>query len=232
MKLKHLFKELLSGIHVKIKSGPLRGMRWIATSGGRFVSGDQEQYKTDAFLKNFTPGSVFFDIGAHIGYYSAMAAMLNKDKGRVFAFEPRPMNARFFRKHMKMNGMENVTLFEAAVGDSDTWVKFETGHGSATGRVSSEGDLKVKQVCIDNMVKNGELPSPHFIKIDVEGGEIQVLNGLKEVIEKEKPKLIVATHNTGCYNFTIDFLERNHYQYQVLNPGSEKGDTEIVALPG
>jgi FkbM family methyltransferase len=231
MKLKHFFKILFSSFYVKIKSGPLKGKKWIATSGGKFIQGDQELYKTDAFIKNFSAGDVFFDIGAHFGYYSAIAAMINNGSGKIFAFEPRPMNAGFFRKHMKINDFKNVTLIEAAVGASDKDVQFDTGHGSATGYVSNAGDLKVKQVSIDRMVKEGSLPSPDFIKIDVEGGEIEVLKGLKDVISRYRPKLIIATHNPECYQYVIDFLNRNMYYYKVLNPDSVKGDTEIVALP-
>jgi FkbM family methyltransferase len=231
MKLKHIFKILFSGIYVKIKSGPLKGRKWIVTSGGKFVHGDQETYKTDAFTKNFSAGDVFFDIGAHFGYYSAIVAMINNGSGKIFAFEPRPMNAKFFRKHMKINDFKNVTLIEAAVGESDKDVRFDTGHGSATGRVSAEGDLRVKQVSIDRMVEDGSLPVPGFIKIDVEGGEIEVLKGSKEVISKYRPKMIIATHNPECYQFVTDFLNRNMYHFEVLNPNSVGGDTEIVAIP-
>ena len=231
MKLKHIFKILFSGIYVKIKAGPLKGKKWIATSGGNFVQGDQETYKTDAFTKNFSAGDVFFDIGAHFGYYSAIAALINNGSGKIFAFEPRSMNAGFFRKHMKINDFKNVTLIEAAVGESDKDVHFDTGHGSATGHVSSDGDLSVKQVSIDRMVEDGSLPVPGFIKIDVEGGEIEVLKGSKKVISKYKPKMIIATHNPECYQYVIDFLNRNMYRFDVLNPDPIKGDTEIVALP-
>jgi len=117
------------------------------------------------------------------------------------------------------------------VGEKDGFVQFDTAHGSATGRVSSDGDLKVKQVSIDRMVGDGELPSPDFIKIDVEGGEIDVLKGLTGVVAKCRPRLIIATHNPECYTFTTDFLKKNRYRFEVLNPDPVKGDTEIVALP-
>lgn len=230
MSLKHSLKILFSGILVKIKSGPLKGKKWIVSSGSGFIRGDHEQYKTDAFMKYFIPGSILFDIGAHIGYYSAIGAVINKNEGHVYAFEPRPMNARFFREHMKKNGLLNVTLFEVAVGEKDTVVRFDTAHGSATGRVSSLGDIEVKQVSIDRMVSEGELPPPDFIKIDVEGGEKDVLKGLTGVISNFKPRLIVATHDTECYNFTTAFLHDNGYSFEVLNPNPVKGDTEIVAL--
>jgi FkbM family methyltransferase len=223
MKLKHHFKVLLSNFYVTIKSGPLKGKKWIWTSGGKFIKGEQEPYKTEAILANFSK--------AHIGYFSAIAAQLNEGEGKVFSFEPRPMNAGFFRKHMKVNGFRNVVLYEAAVGNTEGDVMFDSAHGSATGRVTSDGDLKVKQVSIDRLISEGTLPMPTFIKIDVEGGEIEVMKGLEKVITSSRPKMVVATHNPECHSFVLDFFEKHNYRYQILNPGSIKGDTEIVALP-
>jgi FkbM family methyltransferase len=231
MKLKHHFKVLLSNFYVRIKSGPLKGKKWIWTSGGKFIKGEQEPYKTEAILANFKKGEIFFDIGAHFGYFSAIAAHLNEGEGKVFAFEPRPMNAGFFRKHMKVNGFSNVVLYQAAVGDAEGDVMFDSAHGSATGRVTKDGDLKVKQVSIDRLISEGTLPMPTFIKIDVEGGEIEVLKGLEKVIASSRPKMVVATHNPECHSFVLGFLEKHNYRYQILNPDSIKGDTEIVALP-
>jgi hypothetical protein len=108
---------------------------------------------------------------------------------------------------------------------------FDSAHGSATGRVTKDGDLKVKQVSIDKLISEGTLPMPTFIKIDVEGGEIEVLKGLEKVITSARPKMVVATHNPECHSFVLDFLGKHKYGFKVLNPGSIKGDTEIVALP-
>lgn len=231
MKLKHRLKVLLSGIYVRIGSGPLKGKKWIWTSGRKFVRGEQEPYKTEAFLQHFSKGEIFFDIGAHIGYFSAIAAQINGDQGKIFAFEPRPMNADFFRRHMKVNGFDNVVLFQAAVGDKDGEVMFDSAKGSATGRVTAEGDLPVKQVSVDRMISESILPLPTFVKIDVEGGEIDVLKGLENVITQSRPKMVIATHGPECHEFVLQFLGRHRYDYRILNPESIKGDTEIVALP-
>lgn len=193
--------------------------------------GTQEAYKTEAFVNSYKKGEIFFDIGAHVGYFSAIAAVLNKGSDKIYAFEPRPMNARFFRKHMLVNNFHNVTLFEVAVGKAEGEVSFDTGHGSATGCVSDTGKLKVKQVSIDKMVKEGTLPAPGYIKIDVEGGEINVLKDLQNIIHSSHPKLLVATHNPECHKFVLDFLNKNRYSFNILNPDSIKGDTEIIALP-
>jgi FkbM family methyltransferase len=231
MKVKHALKILFSFIIFKIRSGPLKGKKWIMTTGSKFILGTQELYKTEAFLKYFRKGDVLFDIGAHVGYFSAIGAVINDESAEIYAFEPRPMNIRFFKKHVKANNFKNITLFEVAVGETDEEVHFDVNHGSATGCVSSNGKFCVKQVSIDRMIRDKILPVPDFIKIDVEGGEIEVLKGLKNVITSARPRLIVATHNPECHKFVVDFLLQNKYSIDILKPDFKKGDTEIVALP-
>lgn len=232
MKVKHVFKIIFSWLFIKVKAGPLVGKKWIITSGAKYILGTQEVYKTNAFVKNFKKGEVLYDIGAHVGYFSAIAALINNGSGAIYAFEPRPMNARFFRIHMKANHFTNVTLFEAAVGDAEKDVRFDLGQGSATGHVSMEGKLKVKQISIDKILREGLIPTPDFIKIDVEGGEMNVLKGLVDVISLHHPKILVATHNHECHAFVLDFLRMKNYSIEVLNPCCNKGDIEIIALPG
>ncbi len=231
MKPKHTLKLLLSGVYVKIRSGPLKGKKWSIASGYKFIRGNYEQYKTDAFLEHFKRGSIFFDIGAHIGYYSSIAAVINGGSGHIFAFEPRPMNIEFFRKHVEVNNFQNITLFEAAAGEYDGLARFDDKHGSATGFVTREGNLEVKQLSIGRMINDGSLPVPGFIKIDVEGGEREVLANLSDIIYSARPGMLVATHGKECRDFTENFLNKNNYSFRVLNPEAVSGDTEIIAIP-
>ena len=232
MKPKHAFKLLFSGVYVRIRSGPLMGKKWSIASGYKFIRGDYEQYKTDAFIEHFKSGSIFFDIGAHIGYYSSMAAVINRGSGHIFAFEPRLMNIKFFRKHIGVNKFQNITLFEAAAGETDGMVRFDDKQGSATGFVTREGNLEVKQLSIGRMIKDGTLPVPGFIKIDVEGGEKEVLANLSDIISSARPVMLVATHGKECREYTENFLSEKNYSFRVLNPEAVSGDTEIIAIPG
>lgn len=231
MKFKHRIKQLFSFIVLKIKAGPLAGKKWIATTGYSFVKGSFENYKTECFVENFQKGSVLYDIGAHVGYFAAIASSINDGSGHVFAFEPRPMNANFFLKHMEMNGFKNVTLFRAAVATSDGEARFNANTGSATGHLSPQGNIVVKVVNVDHEFESGRLPAPDFIKIDVEGGEIEVLKSCHRAIVKCRPKLLIATHGSTAHRFVIDYLVENNYQYKILNPDHIKGDEEIMALP-
>ena len=229
MKFKHFFKNLFSGITLKIKSGPLKGKKWIATSGLSFIRGDFEPYKTKAFLDSYKPGMVLYDIGAHIGYFSIMASAINQAKGQIYSFEPRPSNRAFFEKHAELNGASDIKLFPYAVGDKEGKVRFNTHAGSATGHVSESGNIELDMINIDNWINTGKLPSPDYIKIDVEGGEIDVLKGCQNIIETKHPILLVATHSIDLHTWVCNFLDIKNYKYKILNPDFAKGDTEIIA---
>ena len=109
--------------------------------------------------------------------------------------------------------------------------RFDDKHGSATGFVTREGNLEVKQLSIGRMINDGSLPVPGFIKIDVEGGEREVLANLSDIIYSARPGMLVATHGKECRDFTENFLDKNNYSFRVLNPEAVSGDTEIIAIP-
>ena len=67
--------------------------------------------------------------------------------------------------------------------------------------------------------------------MDIEGGEIDALNGARKTIEKSRPNLLLATHGDATHSFVLDYLKQYDYTYEVLNPEAIKGDTEIVAFP-
>jgi FkbM family methyltransferase len=228
-KIKHFFKDRLSFVVIKIKNGPLKGYSWTLTSGFNFINGKFEPYKTEAFMQMYNKNDIFFDIGGHVGYFSALASVLSGEKGKIYAFEPRPSNASFFKKHMAINRFTNVQLYEAAVGAFDTQANFNTNTGTATGKLDPDGDIKVNVICIDKMVERNELPTPDFIKIDVEGGEGDVLKGCEQTIEKYKPKILLATHSDVLFKNCTAWLEAQGYQFRVLNRDGIKGDTEIIA---
>jgi FkbM family methyltransferase len=216
---------------VRIKSGPLKGKRWIAASGSHFIAGDYEAFKTEAVLKSVAVGDVCYDVGGHVGYYTVTMATLAGPQGRVFTFEPRPLNAAYIRRHLEINGVTNVTLTQAAVSDHAGKAGFEARTGTGTGRLSESGNLQVQCVVLDDWVKAHGIPPPSFVKIDVEGGEIGVLNGARRTIEAARPKLLVATHGKKENDFVCALLDEWDYEYEVLNPDAVRGDTEIRAVP-
>ena len=228
---KDILKFLGQPIMLRIKDGPLKGKKWIAASGIRFIKGTYELYKTNAYLEYLHEGDVVYDVGAHVGYYTALASTIVGKRGAVFSFEPRPVNYRYLKRHVRANDLSNVRIFEAAVGSTAGIVSFDNETGTGTGRVRSGGKITVNMVCLDELFAKGEIPLPNFLKVDVEGGEVDVLEGARTVIAQARPAMLLATHGSREHAFVEKFLDDHDYVYHVLDQGGAKGDIEIMALP-
>jgi hypothetical protein len=104
---------------VRVLSGPLRGMRWIAGSApaGAWV-GTLERAKLKQFVRRLRRGMTVWDVGANVGLYTLPSARAVGPTGRVYAFEPMPRNLDLLRRHVAMNRLPNVEICEAAVADT------------------------------------------------------------------------------------------------------------------
>jgi FkbM family methyltransferase len=144
------------------------------------------------FLK---PGSVFYDIGANIGLHSLIASSI-VGSGCVLAFEPGEINLRYFRQSIEQNGISNVFLRPIAIGPADGMMTFDR-RGPMSGKLIKEGEKAFDPVTIpvrtiDSLVAEGQ-PFPDVIKIDIEGGEGDALEGASEVL-KSCPVVICEMH--------------------------------------
>jgi SAM-dependent methyltransferase len=87
-----------------ILQGPLRGKKWIVGSGNHgYWLGSYEIGKRALFVRSIPVGAVVYDLGANVGYYTLLAAMLAGAEGKVFAFEPLPRNLEYLRRHLVLN---------------------------------------------------------------------------------------------------------------------------------
>jgi FkbM family methyltransferase len=184
-----------------------------------YLLGTAEPHLQRAIRRFVAPGDTVYDIGANIGYVSLSLAKQVGPQGRVFAFEPVPMNIQRCRTNIEINKLKNVQLLEFAASNA---------HGEAVIRMtdnlsmaslvwhqedSSATQLVIKTVALDELVDRGELPSPTFVKIDVEGGEAGVLQGMFRTITAPKPVLFIECSDTGR-EYTWQTLRQLGYQCQ------------------
>ena len=85
----------------------------------------------------------------------------------MIAFEPVPQNLKYLKKHLEINNRTNVIVIAAAVSDKNGISHFNEGPSSSMGHLSEDGNSTVNTVVIDELVGNGEIPAPDYIKIDV-----------------------------------------------------------------
>ena len=171
---------------------------------GGIAYGNLEPPVQEALRRHVAPGSVFYDVGANVGFFSMLAARLAGPQGRVFAFEPVPANAAAIRLNTELNGFTQVEVIERALGsdsrpahlqvvDEASWSKL-ADYGSHPG---TQELLAIDTVAVDELVAGG-LPPPDVAKIDVEGAEIAVLEGMRDTIARHRPAIVCELHDTNA----------------------------------
>jgi FkbM family methyltransferase len=182
----------------KIESGPGAGLRMRLPQNEEFVRGTSELPVQRAISAQLGRGDVFYDVGANVGFFSLIAARQVGAQGRVCAFEPHPSNAVAVRANARLNGMDQVDVFEVAAGrasrtDELVMTDWDGGAvlaGYPTGPSATVARVAVSVIALDEYVVQRQLPLPDLVKIDVEGAEGEVLQGMRSLIQQARPVLV------------------------------------------
>jgi FkbM family methyltransferase len=186
------------------------------------------------------PGQVFFDVGAHYGWMSLMAAHYAGAAGRVVAFEPAPPLVETLRYHKRINRLKQMEIVVSAVCDIDSesvpFRLINDGLSSGNSLVAHESEGRMTEttargVTLDTYCLQHDL-WPDVLKIDVEGAELLVLRGAAKVLLRKAPKLIVALHPPwlpGGQTAAEFFDVVASYGYQLLDSKVDRFQGEEFA---
>ncbi len=215
---------------VPILQGPLRGRKWIVGSQRHaFWLGSYEPHMQKVIAQVVKPGGVFYDVGANVGFYSLLASAL-VGPGKVIAFEPLPANVAFLYRHLRLNAIKNVEVFELAICDQVGSSPFEQEGTGAMGRLQAEGSLRVATATLDSLLQEQKIAPPNYIKMDIEGAELKALTGAQGCFRRHKPVLFLATHGSEVHKECCDLLRSWNYELRVIGQ-AEEGRAEILASP-
>jgi FkbM family methyltransferase len=228
--LRYPLKLVPAGMTVPILRGPLRGRKWISGSHlhGCWL-GSYEVELQQRISRELTPGSVFFDLGANVGFYTLLAALSTKPR-LVCAFEPVPANLVYLRRHLELNHVRNVEVLEMAISDRVGTAEFEVEETRAMGRLSAGGHLRVATSTLDALIEGHTVPAPDFIKMDIEGGELAALRGATQCFLRIRPKLFLAVHGRQQHEACVELLASWKYHIEYLARRLEDR-AEILAQP-
>lgn len=143
------------------------------------------------FLKSLSPGVVLVDGGAHIGFYTLLAAQRIGQRGQIFAFEPDPFNFAALTLNLKKNNKNFVWAFRKALASNQGVATFYSSPGTIGSSLIKRSDIgpisaiKVETTTIDNILHNIDLRKL-VIKLDIEGGEPFAIQGMKFSVKRAK----------------------------------------------
>jgi FkbM family methyltransferase len=158
--------------------------------------GEYETFQTAIIHKLVKKGTLVLDIGANIGYYTLLFARLVGGEGRVIAFEPNLDNFAVLQRNVKLNGYSNVRPERKAVSDVNAELKLYISEiNKGDHRIYDSGDgrrsTKVESVRLDDYLSNVS-QSISLIKMDVQGAEGAVLQGMEKLLARNRDVRIIT----------------------------------------
>jgi len=193
-------EEKIGNFRMRIKSGEggiHSNLRKIAKRGG-----EREPELLYLLRKELTEGMVCMDLGANIGYITLLMAEKVGPSGKIYAVEPDPSNVKLLKDNIRINNYEDrVKFFHMGIsnvkGEVDFYVGKSSNLSSMTKSKNTRGaPIKVKVDTLSNFCK--EYGYPELIKMDVEGHEVEVLEGMYDIINNENfpCKIVMELHPT------------------------------------
>ena len=223
---------------VIISHGVASGLRFNAAGANAgYAIGTTEPLVQEAVRTIVRPRDVVYDIGANVGFFTVLAARLVGPAGAVIAFEPLPETAKAARRNLDLNGLTQATVLTCAAGRQAGTAQLELREESTWARLADElstgPTMEVDIVAIDDLVDAGTIRPPDFVKIDVEGAELDVIEGMRRTIAGHHPVILCEMHGKNAAFASL--MESLGYTVRTLEntlPLAEaRWDVHAVATP-
>ncbi|MGY5142912.1 MAG: FkbM family methyltransferase [Candidatus Nitrosopumilus sp. bin_32a] len=189
----------------------INGYKFITIPNDKGISEELLMFKTheplstklfEEFLK---PGMVCMDVGSNIGYYVCLESKIIGKEGKIIAIEPSPLNFKYLQKNVELQEKSNIELYNFACGDKDGEINFSVSNRSNWSRVVSDDlvdappDAIIETVTIpikkiDSFIDEKLIDKLDFVRMDVEGYEKNILQGMKQSLQKFKPLIQLEMH--------------------------------------
>jgi len=230
---------------------PLRlpfGAWWLvrADNAGLPISQGRFEEAEIAFVGRYVkPGMTVLDIGAHHGLYTLLASKRVGPNGRIFCFEPSTRERNALLQHLRLNRCKNVTVESLAVGSENTDAQLFVVEGVQTGcnslRKPAEdvsgtlNPLTVQVVKLDDWLAGREIEKVDFLKLDVEGGELEVLKGALSLTSgNARPIILVEVQDVRTLPWgykaieIVDYLRAKDYVWFSLRLNGSVEEANIT----
>jgi FkbM family methyltransferase len=185
------------------------------------LKGIREPLSTAYIQNEIKPGDICIDIGANIGYYALLEAKIVGPTGKVYAIEPVASNIELLKKNIQLNNYENIMISKLAIGDKNQIGYISLSSNSNLHSLNDSVILdknaveEVEIITLDDFLNNKEYPS--LIRMDTEGYEDNIIQGLKKTLSKNTPlKIFIEFHSCFMKDGGLRLLETlRDYNFKV-----------------
>ena len=158
-------------------------------------------------------GDYVIDAGANFGHLTMYFSFLVGPNGKVFAFEPDERNKKYITSNLLLNPNlpQNIIHYSELLWKKNEWVEFcEAGTVASSAKYFDKNSVRVKKesILLDSWIKNNSIQHLDFIKMDIEGAEIEAMEGSIEMIKSLKPNLAIASYHIINGEPTYVWLEK------------------------
>jgi FkbM family methyltransferase len=162
---------------------------------GALTFGVYEKAETAFFLKACRPGMTFLDIGANVGYYTALA-ISRIGTGRIIALEPDPESFCYLQRTVAANGTSNSTCIrKGAASHNGILTLFASTSNRGDNRLYANEfagtAVQVEVTTLDGLLEELNIPSVDLVKIDVQGYEGHVLEGMEKILRQPRGLILL-----------------------------------------
>jgi FkbM family methyltransferase len=199
-----------------------------AVVSGALALGAYERAEIALFREVVKEGMTVLDIGANIGYYTLVASALVGEAGRVVSFEPEQTNFFLLQKTVELNNRANVSLVCAAASDTEgTSTLYLSDENKGKHSMASGDDLRgaqtIQTTTVSIALRSLGIAHVDVIKMDIEGAEPLALAGMRDIIERDKPLVLVEYSPGAIHRFNkepremLRFFAERGYELSVID---------------
>ena len=181
---------------------------------------------------------VILDVGANIGTYATIVSRLCPT-AKVYCFEPQRLVFQMLCGNLAINNLENCYAYPIALGDQDEWIEIDEPEYNQQGSFGSFSIIKdviktrsfkktlTEKLTLDRFIERYQVPKVDFIKIDVEGMDVEVLKGATNVLEQFNPSMLIeySDGKTSIMKEIVEYLGEDKYSFMI------NGGNNVLAVP-
>ena len=204
--------------------------------------GTHEPLSTKLISDLLKKGMTCLDIGANIGYYVLLESKIVGNEGEIIAIEPSPPNYNCIKENLELENTSNVKAYNFAAGDTEGEIRFFVNKRSNGCKVLLENEkppnrpgtiIKVPVRKMDIFLNELKIKKIDFVRMDVEGYELNIFEGMENVIKKSKPIVQLEVHKgrMGIENTKKFFQFFKNNGYKVNSYHQRDLDLPIIGTP-